>query len=303
MRGYCEPFKDKKITVMGLGLLGRGVGDVEFLATCGANVLVTDRKNAEDLAASVEPLKKCPNISFRLGGHDEADFTHCDMVIKAAGVPLDSPYVAAARKAEVPVVMSTALFAKHAAEAGAIIVGVTGTRGKSTVAHMIYHSLIRTNRRAVLGGNIRGVSTLALLPEIQKNDICVLELDSWQLQGFGDLKISPHIALVTNLMLDHMNYYGGDTSTSLSTGMEKYFADKANIFTYQKQGDILLIGKDLVGRVGTARPPMTAIVPHAIPVDWTLKVPGEHNRNNASLAVDALRALGLPERDIKAGLE
>ena len=303
MRGYCEPFKDKKITVMGLGLLGRAVGDVEFLATCGANVLVTDQKNAEDLAASVERLKKYPNISFHLGGHDEADFTHCDMVIKAAGVPLDSPYVAAARKAEVPVVMSTALFAKHAAEAGAIIVGVTGTRGKSTVAHMIYHSLIRTNRRAVLGGNIRGVSTLALLPEIQKNDICVLELDSWQLQGFGDLKISPHIALVTNLMLDHMNYYGGDTSTSLSTGMEKYFADKANIFTYQKQGDILLIGKDLVGRVGTARPPMTAIVPHAIPVDWTLKVPGEHNRNNASLAVDALRALGLPERDIKAGLE
>src|SRR3989344_2024726 len=136
MRGYCEPFKDKKITVMGLGLLGRGVGDVEFLATCGANVLVTDQKNAEDLAASVERLKKYPNISFHLGGHDEADFTHCDMVIKAAGVPLDSPYVAAARKAEVPVVMSTALFAKHASEAGAIIVGVTGTRGKSTVAHM-----------------------------------------------------------------------------------------------------------------------------------------------------------------------
>ena len=54
---------------------------------------------------------------------------------------------------------------------------------------------------------MRGISTLAMLPEVETGDICVLELDSWQLQGFGDLQISPHIAVFTNLMPDHQNYY------------------------------------------------------------------------------------------------
>src|SRR3989338_7223716 len=173
-------FEGKKITVLGLGLLGRGVGDVEFLAKCGAHVLVTDKKSEKELAESVKKLKQYPNVSFRLGGHDEKDFVDCDLVIKGAKTPLDSPYIAAARKAGVPVAMSTALFAKYAVEAGAKIIGVTGTRGKSTVTHMIHYVLISAfakasaDRRApkiVLGGNIRGVSTIAMLPDVKKGDI------------------------------------------------------------------------------------------------------------------------------------
>jgi len=59
--------------------------------------------------------------------------------------------------------MSTALFAKYASEIGATIVGVTGTRGKTTVSRMIFHSLQKAGKKVHLGGNIRGVSTLALL--------------------------------------------------------------------------------------------------------------------------------------------
>src|SRR3989344_495940 len=183
-------FSGKRVSVLGLGLLGRGVGDVEFLAKCGAEVLVTDKKSDGELAESVAKLKKYPNVTFRLGGHQKEDFEKCDLVIKSAGVRLDSPEIVAARAAGVPVAMSTALFAKYAAESGVKIVGVTGTRGKTTVSHMIYHSLIRANKHTVLGGNVRGVSTLAMLPNIKKGDIAVLELDSWQLQGFAALKIS-----------------------------------------------------------------------------------------------------------------
>src|SRR3990167_4058262 len=179
MKDYGALFKDKKITVLGRGLLGRGAGDVEFLAKCGAKVLVTDKKSENELAESVNKLKLFPNVTFKLGGHDEKDFTNCDMVIKAAGVPLNSPEIAAARTAGIPVAMSTALFAKYAMEVGAKIVGVTGTRGKSTIAHMIHHMLIaasedskrqlagisserrrdmvshiRANKHTVLGGNI-----------------------------------------------------------------------------------------------------------------------------------------------------
>lgn len=287
---------------MGLGLLGRGVGDAAFLAQCGAELIVTDKKSAEELASSVEKLEQYDNISFKLGGHDIADFTNCDLVIKAAGVPLDSPEIAAARKAGVQVAMSTALFAKFAAESGATLVGVTGTRGKSTVTQMIYHALkvaaprqsSGREKQIFLGGNVRGKSTLAMLPEIERGDIVVLELDSWQLQGFGDLQISPHIAVFTNLMPDHQNYY---------PSMDAYFADKANIFRYQHQGDALIVGPSIFERVKAARPEAAPHVPPLIPSEWKLEVIGEHNRENASLAAAALRALGLSDEEIKPGIE
>ena len=287
-------FKGKRITVLGLGLLGRGVGDVEFLAKCGAIVLVTDQKTEVQLAASVDKLKQYKNVSFRLGGHDERDFVGRDLVIKGAKVPLDSPYIAAARKAGVPVVMSTALFAKYAMQGGAIIVGITGTRGKSTVTHMIYHSLQQARKRVHLGGNVRGISTLAMLPEIKKGDIAVLELDSWQLQGFGDLKISPHVAIFTNLMPDHQNYY---------PSMDAYFADKANILRFQHQGDTLIVGKSIVEKVRAMQHIVQPQMPPPIRTDWKLNVIGEHNRENAAFAAAALRVLGLSDEEIQVGLE
>ena len=264
-----------------------------FLAKCGAKVLVTDKKNGSELAASVEKLKHYSNVQFKLGGHDPEDFKHCDMVLKAAGVRLDSPEVALARQSGIPVVMSTALFAHYAAEAGVKIVGVTGTRGKSTITHMLHHTLKSVGKRVHLGGNVRGLSTLALLSEVEAGDIAVLELDSWQLQGFGELKMSPHIAIFSNLMPDHQNYY---------KNMEEYFADKANIFRYQKPGDTFIAGNGLTKRLQTPQP-VEALVPEGLPADWMLKVPGEHNRHNAALAAAALLALGLNSEQIRAGLE
>src|SRR5262249_52990669 len=84
---YRDFFSGKKITVMGLGILGRGVGDVEFLASCGASLIVTDLKSADDLATSLERLQRFPNIQFVLGEHRMEDFHDRDMIIKAAGVP------------------------------------------------------------------------------------------------------------------------------------------------------------------------------------------------------------------------
>lgn len=299
--GYREFFKGKRITLMGLGLLGRGTGDAAFLAEQGAHVLVTDKKTEEQLASSVQALRQYPSITFHLGGHDEKDFTDCDMVIKAAGVPLDSPYIGAAKAAGVRVYMSTALAAKYAREAGATIIGVTGTRGKSTVTHLIHHVLREAGRTAHLGGNIRGVSTLALVPEIREGDFLVLELDSWQLQGFGDLKISPDIAVFSNLMPDHQNYY---------PDMDAYFADKANIFAFQKEESTLIVGESVVERVRLAQPPVVPSIPAPLPADWTLKILGGHNRENAALAAAALRALPagrhgatLSEEGIRHGIE
>ncbi len=294
MQGYGEPFKGKKVTLLGLGLLGRGVGDADFLASCGAHLLVTDMRSATDLAPSIEKLKHHSNISYRLGEHQESDFTSADIVIKGAKTPADSAYIAAAKSAGVPVLMSTAYVAKYAMELGSTVIGVTGTRGKTTVTHMIHHVLTETTDPSTvhIGGNIRGVSTMSLLPNIKKGDTLVLELDSWQLQGFGDLNISPNTAVFTNLMPDHLDYY---------RDMDEYFADKANIFKFQKQGDHLIVGKNILEKVKSTHPPVEPIVPEPIPREWLLEIPGDHNRENAALARAALLPyMGEPE--IKASL-
>ena len=160
-------FRDKRITVMGLGLLGRGVGDARYLAECGADLIITDLKTREQLAESVAQLKQFQNVKYVLGEHRLEDFSagggpasggnKPDLILKAAGVPLDSVYIAEAKKNHIPVRMSADLFAEIS---GVTCIGITGTRGKSTVAHMIYEILKTAGKQALLGGNVRGVSNL-----------------------------------------------------------------------------------------------------------------------------------------------
>jgi UDP-N-acetylmuramoylalanine--D-glutamate ligase len=290
-------FKGKRITVMGLGLLGRGVGDAAYLAECGADVLVTDLKSADVLADSVAKLRAFSNITFVLGEHRVEDFEDRDMILVAAGVPMDSPYLAHAREHGVRLAMSGALFAELS---GIPIIGVTGTRGKSTVTHLIHHTLTHATEGApvLLGGNVRGVSNLQLLNEVTPDSIAVMELDSWQLQGFGWAELSPHIAVFTNFMEDHMNYYHGDT--------DAYFGDKANIFRYQEDADVLVTTLQVFerarefakGKQITLGQQVILADASVLPEDALLSMPGEHNRLNAALAYEALKATSLTDDEI-----
>jgi UDP-N-acetylmuramoylalanine--D-glutamate ligase len=299
-------FTGKRVTVMGLGLLGRGVGDARYIAEAGAaEVIVTDLKSADVLAPSVEQLKDLSNITFRLGEHREEDFRDRDFVLVAAGVPMDSPYLVAAREAGVPLMQSAALFAQLS---GVPIIGVTGTRGKSTVTHMIHHVLSYiTGEEVLLGGNVRGLSNLQLLNQVAEDSLCVMELDSWQLQGFGWAGISPQVAVFTNFMDDHLNYYsrGGK---SYEEAMELYFTDKAQIFLHQEESGVLVTTPEVFEWVRQVFPQLTlgqelvlADV-SVLPEDMLLSMPGEHNRLNAALAYEALKRVGLTDDEIFDGL-
>ncbi len=300
-KDYTQYFKGKKITVMGLGLLGRGVGDAAFLAECGADLIVTDMKTKEQLADSLEKLNAYTNITYRFGEHHEDDFKGRDMILKAAGVPLDSKYIEIARQDGAEIAMSGALFARFS---GIPIIGVTGTRGKSTVTHMIHHVLTEATEGApvLLGGNVRGVSNLQLLKDVEEDSLAVMELDSWQLQGFGEMQMSPHIAVFTNFMEDHMNYYHGD--------MDAYFKDKAHIFIHQEESGVFVTTQEVFARAQefarntriTLGQEVRLVDTSILPEDCLLAMPGEHNRLNAALATEALRAVGLTDDEIFAGL-
>ena len=307
-----EYFKGKKITLMGLGLLGRGVGDAKFLAECGAELIVTDLKPADELESSLAQLRAFSNITLRLGQHALEDFRDRDLIIKAAGVPLNSIYIEEAKKHKIPVRMSSDLFAELA---GIPTIGITGTRGKSTVTHLVSHILTLSARQAgnggmkvLVGGNVRGVSSLALLPEVTPDSVAVLELDSWQLQGFGEAGLSPNIAVFTTFLLDHMNYYRNAASTD-DEAMRLYFADKANIFLNQDESDTLVLGEQVApfvkeyGYQQKIRSQVTIAGAKHLPKGAKLQILGEHNRYNAGLAAQAARALGVDDETIKAALE
>ena len=289
-------FTGKKITLMGLGLLGRGVGDAKWLAEQGAILTITDLKSEKELATSIKKLTKFKNIKYVLGRHSEKDFISADLVIKSAGVPQDSKFLKVAQKNKVPIFMSTALFAKMVPE-GVKIIGITGTRGKSTTTHLIYHLLKSAGKRVLLGGNVRGMSTLALLDKVQSGDHLVLELDSWQLQGFGDLKISPQVSVFTTFMPDHLNYYKGR--------MDKYFKDKANIYRWQKKNDLLIAGHEVAPLIKknlyNFKGCLLVIKDKNIPKSERLI--GKHNKLNIALAFAVGRKLGLSTSELKSSLK
>ncbi len=292
MENYKKYFKDKKITIMGLGLLGRGIGYTKFLAECGADLIVTDLKTEEQLATSLKELSKFKNIKFVLGGHRLEDFRDRDMIMKAAGVPLDSIYINEAKKQNIPIEMDVSLFAKLAP--GVKIVGVTGTRGKSMTTTLIYKILKENIKKGqvYLGGNVRGVATLPLLKKVKEGDVLVCELDSWQLQGFGDNKISPNISVFTSFMPDHMNYYKGS--------MEKYFDDKSNIFKFQNKEDVLIIRPGMKNFIKKSDAKGKFIVTNPKDVsDWKFNVLGNHHRENLSAAFEVAKQFNIPISKIK----
>lgn len=295
MNTHKDYFKGRKITIMGLGLLGRGLGDAQFLAELGADLIVTDLKTAKELKPSLKKLSKYKSIKFVLGGHRLADFKNRDMILKSAGVPLDSFYIAEAKKNKIPVEMDASLFAKLAPK-DVTIIGITGTRGKSTVTHLIYEILKADGKRVYLGGNVRGLATLPLIKKVKSGDTVLMELDSWQLQGFGEEKISPHISVFTNFLPDHLNYYKGD--------MKRYFLDKAHIFLYQKPDDYLITNAGVmkeIKRHGLKLPQNNLILKEAsdVPSGWKVTLLGEHNKSNISLAVAAAEVLGVPLKTIR----
>jgi UDP-N-acetylmuramoylalanine--D-glutamate ligase len=234
-------FAGTKVLVMGLGLNGGGLESARYLASRGAEVSVTDLRDKNVLAPSIEKLEaglKGASIRYILGRHDMEDFEKADMVIKNPGVRPDSPYLQKARHIETDI----SLFL---AASPARLTAVTGSKGKSSTASALHWVLKEAHDRrilpgkAFLGGNIT-VSPLTFLDELEEGDDVVLELSSWQL---GDVKgrslLQPRAAVLTSIMPDHLDRYGT---------MEAYIADKRIIYQGQDSADVTVARDDEWGK-------------------------------------------------------
>jgi UDP-N-acetylmuramoylalanine--D-glutamate ligase len=282
------PLLGKRVTVAGLGRFGGGIAVSRWLVEQGARVLVTDVAPAADLSESVHQLAGL-DIEFRLGGHLVEDFTQTDLVVASPALAPTSAELQAARSAGVAITTEIRLFAERCP---ATIIGVTGTKGKSTTTALLGRMLTSTGLTVWVGGNI-GVSLLPDLPRIDKTHLVVLELSSYMLHYLGEMHWSPHVAVITMLSADHLDWHGST---------EAYLAAKSNLLRYQRPDDLAVLNSQdarcrewaaqSVGKVIWFGDGREARIP--------LLLPGEHNQFNAQAALTTATALGVSRADAVA---
>ena len=297
-------YRGRRTLVMGLGVHGGGVGVARFLAERGAQVTVTDLSPAEQLTASLDDLADLPvtypcgtdggrggaardgQIAYVLGQHREEDFRSADLVVRNPAVPRHSPYLQVATAAGVPVVMEMTLFFAECPSRK--IIGVTGTKGKTTTTLLLAAVLQEHGWPHVVAGNLRR-SALETLPRIEPESWVVLELSSWQLEGLVPLQRSPHVAVITNIMPDHLDRYASYAEYARSKGL---------ILRWQRPEDYAVLngasppvrplGEETAGRV-------VWFDPTSETAGWdAAHLYGDHNRANVAAATAAARVLGIP---------
>ncbi|MCC6630020.1 MAG: UDP-N-acetylmuramoyl-L-alanine--D-glutamate ligase [Chloroflexi bacterium] len=283
----------RRVTVMGLGTRQGGAGVAAFLARRGAVVTVTDRQPAAALAAGLAPLDGLP-VRFVLGEHRTEDFIDTDLVVKNPAVPWTNPYLAAAVAAGVPVEMEMSLFLRLCP---APVIGVTGTKGKTTTATLCAAMLSTGRPETVLAGNM-GISALAALDQITPATPVVLEISSFQLEATDRLGLSPHIAVITNVTADHLDRYAS---------FAEYADAKRAIARHQRPDDWLVLNAaDPVSAAFAASATGRVVWAGAQPgaawragqLHWRddplpvlaagdVRLPGEHGRIDVALAAAA----------------
>lgn len=313
---FARQWRGRRVTVMGLGQnrWGSGWSAAAFFARIGAQVTVTDKKPESDLRAAINALKKY-RIKYVLGRHRLKDFINADLIIRNPGVPADSPYLIKAVKAGRPVETDISLFFMLCPSS---IIGVTGTRGKSTTASLIHHLIKGKWPGSKFGGNI-GYSPLNFIGIINKSAPVVLELSSWLLESLDNHRISPSVAVITNIFPDHLDRY---------RNFEAYQRAKTSICRYQSNNDVVVFNNDQSNAKNIAR-----LSPgHKIAFGITdpkgqgcwldgqsiyffdrkrisiikaseLPLVGQHNVRNALAAIAAAVTLGVPVKIIKRRLK
>ncbi|MGA0286874.1 MAG: UDP-N-acetylmuramoyl-L-alanine--D-glutamate ligase [Phycisphaerales bacterium] len=290
---------NRRVTVMGIGRFGGGLGAIEHLLGLGARVLATDRLDAESLGETHDRLQRLAagegHLELRLGEHEPRDFRGADLVVANPAIPApwNHPCLQAARDAGVPI--TTEIRIAIDALPGRRFVGVTGSVGKSSTAAMLHHGLQRMGIPTALGGNIGG-SLLGQLDRVPSDAWVVLELSSFMLHWLAEdaRPWSPDLAVLTTIRPNHLDWHldldhyvrskaaivGGDGRAPLVTAFEAEDPDAAR--------EAAKVGgpwwRDPADRFA---PTLAEIDPDAI----DLAIPGEHQRRNARLALAAILAI------------
>lgn len=222
--GYFEQLKNKRVTVLGIGVSNRPL--IRMLLSYGISVTACDKTPYEKLDEEVLELEK---LGARLHvGDDYLEFPDTDVIFRTPGMRPDLPQLV--RQMEKGAVLTSEMEAFFAV-CPCRILAVTGSDGKTTTTTLISKILEHAGHRVWVGGNI-GQPLLPQAAQMRADDIAVVELSSFQLMT---MRQSADIAVVTNLAPNHLDMH---------KGMEEYVASKENIYLHQSENGKLIVNMD-----------------------------------------------------------
>lgn len=257
---------------------------------------------ATDAPVDAAGREAFPGATFVDGPEAWRALAEVDVVVRSPGISRYRDDVTALAATGVTLTTATNLwFAEHGDEC---VIGVTGTKGKSTTASLIAALAGAAGARVELAGNIGRALLDVLTPEV-KPDVWVVELSSYQL---ADLDRSPCIGVVVNLFREHLDWHGSE---------ERYVADKLNLLAHDPWATILN-GRDarlaevapagservLFGVEGGFDVVGSTVVRDGVPIVDLRRTAllGEHNALNVAAALTAVEVAGWLPGDPQAAL-
>ena len=267
----CEEsqIQGKRITVVGAGVSGRALA--ELAAKLGAKVFVSD---AKELPEETKKLFESAGIDYECGGNTERAL-EADEVVVSSGISPKAPIVAEAIKRGMRVTGELDFVNPYLS---GIVIGVTGSNGKTTTTSMIGYFLEKLGYSVMTGGNIGNAVAHAAGRDY---DFIVLELSSFQLYWAREFMCD--LAIVTNLAPDHIDWHGS---------YENYVASKANLINCLAPGGAAIyheqVGAAWINGGGCR-------MKHRLFLFDDVKLLGRHNLENAAMAAGALAIFNTPE--------
>jgi len=304
------------LRILIVGAARQGLAAARFLAGCGAQVTINDRRPAQQMQAARAALAGL-EIRWVLGDHPLSLLDETDQVCISGGVPLTLPIIVETLRRGLPLTNDSQIFMEAVP---CRVIGLTGSAGKTTTTTLVgrmAQAAILAPARVWVGGNI-GLPLIDHLAEIAPDDLVVLELSSFQLE---QMTRSPQVAAVLNITPNHLDRHGT---------MQAYSQAKARILAFQSSSDVAVLGREDAGAwnlaeqvrgrllsFGLQRPPTASEGTYVeqgqiwlqttqgsqalLPVNQVL-LRGEHNLRNVLAACAVSAAAGFPAAAMAGGV-
>ena len=300
------------ITILGAGK--SGIAAALLAQRNNNNVFVSEFQNSEKYTDAVEKLESA-GIKYEFGGHTENALDNTDLIITSPGIPPHATIIKQAENRSIPII-SELEYARTFLPDNPLI-AVTGTNGKTTTTTLIAYILNNAGKKAVTAGNI-GTPLSELVGRIDAKTIIVAETSSYQLDRIKTFR--PDVAIILNITPDHLGYHGT---------FDNYVKAKFLISSNQRENDLLILNAD--DAVIAAYTPPSEVKVHwfstspmqhgayknnrsmiirddkqhkeeEVMVFDDMRLPGEHNAQNALAAALAVRAFEVSNENIRESL-
>ena len=225
-RDYINELKSKKIAIIGLGVSNLPL--IKILINEQCDVTLFDNKVLENMEEATSKYIIENNIKTSLGTNYLENLSGFDVIFRSPSMLPTNHYLMEEAKRGAVITTEIEQVIKLSPSK---IIGITGSKGKTTTTTILYNILVGMGYSTYLGGNI-GTPLFSKLDEMTEKDIVVLELSSFQLMN---MEVSPNISIVTNISPDHLDVHGS---------YEEYIDAKKYIFKNQSESDILVLNLD-----------------------------------------------------------